>query len=318
MIMDGMSKIIACLTLVLFFVLTSASAATTNPVINTQLRNSLLSQGYFAIPLHLAEYSNTLLIEIQFNNGKHYPLILDTGAAFSTIEQRYANQLNAKITGADKIIGGVGGKRAKAYQAVVPTINLSHFTSHNEIFYLSQNNFSSMQIDKQPIVGLLGLDYLMKHQAIIDIAGQQLYLRPTNRFYDQPINFAYKAIPLHYTLSGLATVMASVNNSIPARFLLDTGVPVLMISTQYAKSLGLKHATEAIIGKGSGGADMLVFPTTIKQFTVDGINSLPKETIITNFKFKQVGVPILGVIGLDWLQTHHAIIDMENDVVYVD
>lgn len=296
---------------------TSIAYAADPAVISNNLRNILLSEEYTEVPIRLADHSNALLIDITPANGNPQTLILDTGAAFSTISQHLANQLGAKYTGESKKMGGGGGVRAKAYKAIAPVLKIADFISHNEAFYISQKGFSYIRIDKHPIAGLLGLDYLMKHQAILDITGLRLYLKPMDIYEDEQINFNYQTIPLDYTPSGHVTLMASVNNAQSEHFLFDTGVPVLMISSDYAKQLGIKTVSQAIIGKGSGGGDMIIYPSKIDKLTVGPVSSSPKQVLITNLQYAQVGVPLAGVIGLDWMQQHHAIIDMQRDVVYV-
>jgi hypothetical protein len=194
---------------------------------------------------------------------------------------------------------------------------LDNFMSQNEEFYLSEKNYSYIKIGKQTVVGLLGLDYLMRHQAIIDIVGRRLYVKPIDMFYDERLNFSLPTIPLIYTPSGHVTVKASINNAKVQHFLLDTGVPVLMIAADYAKTLNLKYSAPAIMGKGSGGADMLIFPTHINQLTIGKLNYIPKQVLIANLQNAQVGMPIAGVIGLDWMQANHAIIDLQRDVIYI-
>ena len=303
-----------CLLINLILIINTAHAAD-DAVVTNNLRNILLSEEYTEVPIRLADNGSTLVVDITPANGTPQTLILDTGAAFSSISQRFANQLGAKYTGESRKMGGGGGLRTKAYKAIAPTIKIADFISHNEAFYATQKDFSNLKVDKHPIVGLLGLDYLMKHQAIIDVVGRRLYLKPMDIYEDEEINFNYPAIPLTYTPSGHVTVEAAVNDAQPEHFLFDTGVPVLMVSTDYAKQLKLKTISEPKIGNDSGGGHMTIYHTKIDRLTVGPITSIPKDALITNLQFAQVGVPLAGVIGLDWMQQHHAIIDMQRDVV---
>jgi len=271
-----------CISCLFIFTTTQASASNL-PSIQTRL----IQLGYTAIPLHKAQRQNTFLVDASFGNGtgknKPITLILDTGSATTYINQKIVNQYNFKQTEKYFISGGIDGHHYRTPQVIIPTVHLFNFTSHNEYAYSQRHSPLSTS-------GILGLDFLRKHQAIIDIYHQKLYLKLN---IDQSkdvlqkilLSFGYQLVPLERSPSGQQTLMIKINHANPARFMLDTGVPPeLLIDVKYAKKLG-----------------------QIKN----------KDIATADLQYAQVGIPIVGVAGLDWMDKAHAIIDTENDRLYL-
>jgi hypothetical protein len=71
--------------------------------------------------------------------------------------------------------------------------------------------------------------------------------------------------------------------------------------------------------KGTDGGVMKIFKTSIKKISVGPVDSFPKQVLVTDFKYiqKGVGIPLAGVIGIDWLREHQAILDMRNNLVFI-
>lgn len=294
-----------CLSCLLILVNTQAYASSLS-----NIQTNLIQLGYTAIPLHKAPHQNTLLVDVSFESelGKNKPvtLILDTGSATTYINQKLVKQYHFKQTDNSIISGGIAGHRYRSYQVIIPAIRLLNFTSHNEYVYSQRRSFLSTS-------GILGLDFLRKHYAIIDTSNQKLYLKLN---IDKPteaqstalqkifLTSGYKLISLERSPSGQQTVMIKINHYPPARFMLDIGVPLeLMLDIHYAKKLGLPNFHSSI---------------QIKNISIGSISWYSNKNVsVADLHYAQIGIPIFGVVGLDWMQKTHSIIDTANDWLYV-
>ena len=108
-------------------------------------------------------------------------------------------------------------------------------------------------------------------------------------------------------------IPVTLNESVTARLLLDTGCPGLMISPKLASRLGLPnepHEGLKIITGGIGGAtpatlafvDQVRVGDAISEFTPATISEIPSD----NFE---------GLVGMDFLANYRVSIDTNNNVV---
>lgn len=287
-------------------------------------QKDLISQGYISIPIHCALNQNTLLVNFSATNTKQYSFIVDTGSTVTTLDPKVANDLKLKEFKSSVIMGGGDANRYHAPLVIIPIIKYGKFQSNNEIAYLMDKSF--IKIDNHPIAGFIGLNFLSNHAAILDLRDNCLYLKinrekpseiTAEKNEDILIADGYKMILLKRSPSKHQILMVSINDAKPIDFMLDSGMPQTTLSLAEVKQLNLKLLSQSVVAKGTGGGQMEIFKVHIAKFFVDPIIWNPPELGAMDFKYIQIGTPIFGVAGLDWMHASHAIFDVSKAVLYI-
>lgn len=294
------------------------------------MHTSLLHQGYVAIPLKEGT-SGYLFVEISFGNNDHYPLMLDTGSCYNKLDPTIIIKFHFKKTGKAKKGSGGGGYSGLEYEVTVPEFQLDNYAIHNETAYVANHSFSfeNVKLNKKYNAGFLGIDFLRKHSAIIDIKNQYLYIKTAQKntellkmsvnYQEILMNSGYKLVRLDQSpRCHLIILNAAINNFKPGQFLLDSG-SILLLSLDYVKRQSLPLTGPIAISKGVDGGNMKIFKTSIDNISVGPVSWNPDFVIATNFKYitRGVGTPLVGVIGIDWMKAHRAIIDVANNKIYL-
>ncbi len=124
------------------------------------------------------------------------------------------------------------------------------------------------------------------------------------------------ALRIPFELSGnLVLLQATVNNSAPLWFILDTGATDSVIDSQLAKTLSLKVIGRTVGTGGAGTATALIFRgTTLKLRNVEAVNltlyGFPLDSLSAPF-----GRRISGVIGNDILKQLVVEVDYVSQVL---
>lgn len=113
-----------------------------------------------------ASNSNSCWINLFVNNVSYYWL-LDTGATISALKYKYAREQNLPIHNEKIIINGIGGKVQAIGYAYLQLQSHNHFFNHK--FYL----FETLPCKAH---GIIGQDFLNKHNAVIDFKNNSLDL----------------------------------------------------------------------------------------------------------------------------------------------
>lgn len=63
---------------------------------------------------------------------------------------------------------------------------------------------------------------------------------------------------------------------------------------------------------------MKIYNTKINKLSIGPIISGPQPAIVTTgLEFAKIGIPVLGIIGLNWMLSHQAIMDTSDDLLFV-
>lgn len=290
----------------------------------------LLSLGYTAVPVRFVANgfsadSGTALVDAAVDGKAFYPFIIDTGSTVTTIDIHTARGNQFKYQNKTSTLGGEDSQRHPADQVLLSLLEFNSFTAKDILAYTENDTF--VKLDKKPIAGKLGLDFLKKYHAILDVPGKRLYLKlPTDNLQELKNSTTYqrsffqaglKKINLGYSPTGHALIAAQINNHTPVNFLFDSGVPNTILSLAYTKKLGLELQNFSKTGRGSGGGEMKFFKTHVNKISVNSINWLSRTIMVTDLKYAIVDTPLFGVIGFDWMQDKKAIIDFANQSVFV-
>lgn len=117
-----------------------------------------------------------LLLSLIKHEGKNIiinDVIIDTGAFHTIISPNFLEELQAKFADDDMLIEayGYGGASSYAVRKRIDTISCGDIT-------LSDFKIDFGEIDPdEKVNGLLGLDFFMKAQIVLDIAELNMYIK---------------------------------------------------------------------------------------------------------------------------------------------
>lgn len=289
-----------------------------------ELKRLLLNHGYKEILLRLSK-DNFLMLDISIGDEQSVqPFILDTGATQNSIDQKLEEKYKFKGKGKSFVTGGASGNSFRTYQVIIPKMHLGSFNTDNQL--ASIQHFSHIRVDQRPIAGMMGLDFLRQYHAILDISHQRLFLKlqsdksiiSQETLKNKFAKMGYASIQLKRSPSGHQTVLVKINNANPVRFMLDTGIAPFMIASYYEKNIAIKNKKNYTTGKGSSGGVMKMFDAAVEGVTIGSITGGPQKVIVTTgVEDAKIGTPIFGFVGLNWMLSHQAILDVTNDLLFV-
>jgi len=108
---------------------------------------------------------NTTYIKAQVQKNI-YLLILDTGAEVSCISSKFQHLFpSKKFKGGDIIESCHGQESVNIYE--VPLI-LNEWLFFTDVAIIDGEIFDDIEVNTLPVIGVLGLDFLLKYKAFID------------------------------------------------------------------------------------------------------------------------------------------------------
>lgn len=115
--------------------------------------------------------------------GENYILVLDTGASKTVFDKTTVEALIGEehILASEKLSTGLGITDMQSYTATIDEIKLNGFSlTKHEVAVLDLSSITSTysKLLEQPVLGVLGSDFLMKHKAIIDFHKKTLSMYP--------------------------------------------------------------------------------------------------------------------------------------------
>jgi len=143
------------------------------------LKKEILQRGYIAHNIRIAPKSRHIVTKVVIN-GHTARFIIDTGASASCINERLIDDFQLIPEVMNQQIGTASG-------SLIPKV------AHNNVLELGEwryENASILTMDMtfinnalksegmRSVHGLLGADYLIASQAIIDYGKEQIYLKP--------------------------------------------------------------------------------------------------------------------------------------------
>lgn len=133
--------------------------------------------------LNLQDDGFHLLVEvIVFNH--HFKAVLDTGASKTVFDkttmEKHIDPELLKLS--DQLSTGLGTNSMASYMLTVPDLQIGDLHLKNyevAVLDLSTINFAYEQLEKEPVIGVIGGDLLYNYQAIIDYKRNTLLLNLT-------------------------------------------------------------------------------------------------------------------------------------------
>lgn len=130
----------------------------------------------------------------------------------------------------------------------------------------------------------------------------------------------YEELKLFITSTGHITVSIPVNGK-PCLFMIDTGAGATVIDRSKQDRFGLREIRTSDYAAGIGSFSRLIGTTAMMninghEMKVDSLYLMDISFVNAELK-KNRGRKVDGLLGADFLQKHHAIIDYERKKLYL-
>ncbi len=283
------------------------------------LAQLLVEESY--TPLTLKRAGNQFYVSCKLN-GRSASLIVDTGAGQTVISSAMLRSLRLPLTkGEENVYGmmGLAGKNIKAgeikdfqvgpYQAGVHPVSAWDFS-----YFGSALRGSSMD-------GLLGIDFLNRHQAIIDCFRMHLFLKsPSAPSASATLSAGLRAggcteIPMKPVSHGGLTVPARINGR-SGYLVVDTGAAHTLLSQNAIAGLNMRLASPVSFGKlGAPDVGNHMIIIQMAHFTTMEISNFsvpPQWVAVADLPYSKSGETdnvFFGYLGQDLLACYVGIID---------
>lgn len=275
-------------------------------------------------PIHIVrDTQNHLFIPVTINGIQSW-WGLDTGFLFSIIDPAIARRahlkqaadanhvpFNARVNGQICPIVTVADLRSGALsfgQAKIPV-----FEIESRRYERSPEVGNSFEIG-----GILGMDFLSRFHAIIDFQHQEIILSPDDSTVSPsgPAEAAYIPVALQRVNGRRLEVSCRVGATVH-QFLVDTGAPgtscPVRLALENRISLRRKPFTETVIGGGPNRA----FTGLVKDFRIGNFSCGDIDLNFSDLSLRpaQGAQPPEYLLGVDLLWKHHAILDIDRNLL---
>jgi predicted aspartyl protease len=284
-----------------------------------------------SIPMQLTA-NNRLLLDATINN-QPVKIMVDTGAALSALNKKFATRMGMSISSTRENVYGLSGK-ALNEQTSVETLRLGGKTSADILFVVKPTGSDGTDGEA---VGLFGADYLQNYDVEIDIAGGKLNLFSQDHCPGQMVYWApeFFKTPIFFENNTpyLRPMLDIAIEGKGMRALLDTGAPHSVMRLAVAAGrMGLSPDTPGMeyVGEGSGveGHTLPVYRHTFQlmNFGEITLHNTPMEIIPidTAAHVNAIGSHIKisageepdVLIGMSLMKQLHLIIAYSENAIY--
>jgi predicted aspartyl protease len=286
----------------------------------SSLAGVLIEEGY--TPLTLKREGNEFYVSCKLN-GRSANLIVDTGAGRTVIGSGLLRSLGLPLTKGEENVYGMMGWAGKNIQAgeikdfqVGPYQAGAHPVSAWDFSFVgSKRGASSMD-------GLLGIDFLHRHEAVIDCFRMHLFLKsPSVPSASATLSAGLRAggcteIPMRPVSHRGLTVPARINGR-SGYFVVDTGAAHTLLSQQAIAGLDMRVVSAARFWTQLGVQDVGKNVRVIQKvhFTTMEIGnfSVPPQWVgvadLPHAKSGETENVFFGYLGHDLLACYVGIID---------
>ena len=274
-------------------------------------------------------------------NGHPASFLLDTGENLTFLQNDRAAALGAHNLGRQTNVGALWFSLAQIDRLGIGTVMLSPV----EVALYDPTQFRGPVPGRggKAADGILGLDLLQRHGAVINCRTQQLFIQSdTAKRLDLASTTAglgFTRIPITPSGHGQLTVPCSIG-SVSGRLVVDTGAPVTVFDANGVRALNLKKETTSKPARTASGR---IRPMALSQIEGLKIGNLPIATqkfaimelfdpnkavrvftpgIVNRLEYYDGRIPkskhdVLGLLGSELLYQHSAIIDLSGMSLYL-
>ena len=287
--------------------------------------SAALLPGYRAVPVRYGPM-NKMIMSVRIN-GHPANLLVDTGASQIILDndvaelagvrpfQRAMNQVRFSVPSQVFTMGSeINGQLLPVGIAHDISAGSMNFGS-NPVALRDSIHFGA---GATHVDGVLGLDILLRHKAVVNCRTKLVFFKVDQ---GRRINLGsvaafekFTRIPIQREENGALTVPCSIGGQ-QTRLLVDTGAFVTMLHQGFIKSLGLGAEPTRISAQFARGGSTRISAAKLDDFHIGGFK-VPREKFgvapLPRFALQQGGTGIAGIVGMDTLYIHRAIIDLDG------
>jgi predicted aspartyl protease len=271
--------------------------------------------GYKAVPVRYGPF-NKMIISIRIN-GQPASLLVDTGSNRVILDADAAQSFGVRPSqrGLRYVrFTRVNGRSLPVAFAQSLTAGSMSFGS---VLVTLRNSVRSGTGNSR-IDGLLGLDVLARHKAIINCRSRLIFFK-VDQSRQAHLGFAASAekftrVPLQREENGALTVPCSIRGQ-PARLLVDTGAFVTTFHEAFLTSLGIASEPTRISARFASGRTKQIRAGKVSDLMLGDFKVPPAKfgvTPLPDLVLRQSRARIGGILGMDTLYNCHAIIDLDG------
>jgi predicted aspartyl protease len=295
-------------------------------------KNQIHLSGYKAVPVHYAPL-NKMIISVRIN-GYPASLLVDTGASQIILDkdvaesagvkpfQRAMNQVRFSVPSQVFTMGReINGQLFPV--GVAQSITAGGMNFRSTPIAVRSSSYSSSGTGAGHVDGVLGLDILLRHKAVINCRAKLIFFKVDQGQRIDPSSVAgsekFTRVPIQREENGALTVLSSIRGQ-PARLLVDTGAFVTTLNEAFVKSLGIASEPTRISAQFARGQSKPVSAAKINDLRIGAFKAPPAKfgvAQLPNFALQQGSSRIAGILGMDTLYIHHAIIDLDGPSLYL-
>jgi predicted aspartyl protease len=290
-------------------------------------RSVMQLQGYKAVPVHYGPL-NKMIMSVRIN-GHPASLLVDTGASQMILDkdvaesagvkpfQRALNQVRFAVPSQVFTMGSeINGELLPV--GLAQNISVDGVNFKGTPVAVRSSSHSRSDAGAGHVDGVLGLDILLRHKAVINCRRKLVFFK-VDQGRQMNLNSVaasekFTRVPIQREENGALTVLCSIRGQ-PTRLLVDTGAFVTTLHAAFVKSLGIASEPTRISAQFTRGQSKRISAAKITDLNIGGFKVPPEKfgvAQLPNFAMQQGSSRIGGILGMDTLYIHHAIIDLGN------
>jgi predicted aspartyl protease len=271
--------------------------------------------GYKAVRVHYSPL-NKMIMPVRIN-GQRANLLVDTGS-----NQIIVNAAAAASFGIRPSQGSLGYIRfTQVNGQQLPVGFAQNLTAGSMSFgslLVALRNSNRPGAGEGRVDGILGLDLLTRHKAVINCRTKLVFLKvdQTRQMNLSSVAAAEKftRVPLRRERNGALTVPCSIHGQ-PARLLVDTGSFITIFHEAFLKSVGIPMEATRVSAHFTRGMARKISAGQINDLKIGDFKTPPSKfgvTVLPNFTLAQGGAGISGILGMDTLYNCNGIVDLDS------
>jgi predicted aspartyl protease len=271
--------------------------------------------GYKAVRVHYRPL-NKMIMPVRIN-GRRANLLVDTGS-----NQIILNAAAAASFGVQTSQGGLPYIQQTRINGQSLPVGFAQSLIAGGMSFgstpVTLRKSSHSDTGGTPIDGVLGLDVLTRHKAVINCRTKLIFFKVDQSRQVDLSSVAseekFTRIPLRREDNGALTVPCSIRGR-PARLFVDTGAFLTILHEAFLKSVSVPIEATRVSAHFTPGASRKIGAGQINDLKIGGFKTPPAKfgvTALPNFTLRQGSARVSGILGMDTLYNCHGIIDLDS------
>lgn len=182
-------------------------------------------------------------------------------------------------------------------------------------------DFTGSQRNRNDADGFLGLGFLDRCAAIIDLNNKRLYLKPPGTGKTLNLSPALKAVGFaeaSLQLTSLGLLIDVSLNDVSTKMIIDTGAAGSLLDSRFVAQAKLKsYGATGVRMVDAAGAESTFSWIDPASFKVGGVGALRTRLVVQPVSFYQSsGGKVAGLLGMDFIGQSWGIIDFAQHKLY--